>query len=182
MRRREAIIQPRLREMSGGVDVYSRIGINSGSMFVGNLGSTFKFSYTVIGDSVNLASRLEGANKMYGTRIMLSETTASIVKDQFILRKLDLLRVKGKQQPIAVYELIAERSSALDLPPYISRYEAALALYQQARFDEAKDLLSALNKDFPDDGPTDTLLGRVSHLRENPPGPDWDGVYIAKDK
>jgi adenylate cyclase len=182
MRRREAIIQPRLREMSGGVDVYSRIGINSGSMFVGNLGSTFKFSYTVIGDSVNLASRLEGANKMYGTRIMLSESTAAIVKDQFVLRKLDLLRVKGKQQPIAVYELIAERSSDLDPLPYITRYESALALYQQGKFDKAEELLSSLNKDFPDDGPTDTLLGRVLDLRENPPGPDWDGVYVAKDK
>ena len=182
MRRREAIIQPRLREMSGGVDVYSRIGINSGSMFVGNLGSTFKFSYTVIGDSVNLASRLEGANKLYGTRIMVSETTAAAVADRFHLRKLDLLRVKGKQQPIAVFELLGERIGDSQPPPYVGRYEAALALYQTAQFDRAWELLIALNKDFPDDGPTDTLLERVLDLRENPPGPDWDGVYVAKDK
>jgi adenylate cyclase len=181
MRRREAVIQPRLHEMSG-VEVYSRIGINSGSMFVGNLGSTFKFSYTVIGDSVNLASRLEGANKMYGTRIMLSETTAAIVKDQFTIRKLDLLRVKGKQQPIAVYELIGELTPNSEAPPYIARYEAALSLYQQGQFDKAWEYLIALNKDFPQDGPTDTLLGRVLDLRDNPPGPDWDGVYVAKDK
>jgi adenylate cyclase len=181
MRRREAVIQPRLREMSG-VEVYSRIGINSGSMFVGNLGSTFKFSYTVIGDSVNLASRLEGANKMYGTRIMLSETTADVVKDEFVLRKLDLLRVKGKQQPIAVFELIGERAKSSERPELFTRYEAALALYQQGQFDEAHKMLTALKRDFPDDGPTDTLLDRVLDLRDNPPGPHWDGVYVAKEK
>jgi adenylate cyclase len=181
MRRREAIIQPRLREMSG-VEVYSRIGINSGPMFVGNLGSTFKFSYTVIGDSVNLGSRLEGANKLYGTRIMLSETTAAIVGEHFILRKLDLLRVKGKQKPIAVFELIRECTPGEERSELFTRYEEALNLYQTRRFEQAQELLTALKRDFPEDGPTDTLLDRVLELRENPPGPEWDGVYVAKEK
>jgi adenylate cyclase len=181
MRRREKIIQPRLREMSG-VDVYSRIGINSGTMVVGNLGSSFKFSYTVIGDSVNLGSRLEGANKIYDTRIMISETTAAVVKDQFLLRKLGLLAVKGRVQPIEVFELIAERVPGDPVPEQITRYEAALELYQARQFERARDALTDLNKAFPEDGPTATLLEWATEFCETPPGPDWNGVYIAKEK
>jgi adenylate cyclase len=181
MRRREAALQSKLRDMSGQA-VHSRIGINSGPMVVGNMGSPFKFSYTVLGDAVNLASRLEGANKMYGTRIMLSESTAEVVNDRFVLRKIDLLRVKGKKRPMAVYELIAEGAAEPAVADLIARYERALSAYQAGRFADAAEMLDALIGDYPSDGPTATLSGRVRQMIADPPGADWDGVYVAKDK
>jgi adenylate cyclase len=181
MRRREDQLKDKLREMSGQ-EVHSRIGINSGPMVVGNMGSPYKFSYTVLGDSVNLASRLEGANKMYGTRIMLSEPTAELVQDRFVLRKLDLLRVKGRKRPMAVYELIAEGRPDAAVADLILRYEQALAAYQAGQFAVALALLDDLIRDYPSDAPTATLSGRVRHMIADPPGAAWDGVYVAKDK
>jgi adenylate cyclase len=181
MRRREDQLKDKLREMSGQ-EVHSRIGINSGPMVVGNMGSPYKFSYTVLGDSVNLASRLEGANKMYGTRIMLSEPTAELVQDRFVLRKLDLLRVKGRKRPMAVYELIDEGKPDAAVADLILRYEHALAAYQAGQFAVALALLDDLIRDYPSDGPTATLTLRVRHMIADPPGAAWDGVYVAKDK
>lgn len=181
MRRREDALQPKLIEMVGK-PIHSRIGINSGPMIVGNMGSTFKFAYTVLGDSVNLASRLEGANKMYGTRVLLSETTAIFIRHEFILRRVDMLRVKGKNKPMEVYELLGEGSPDEKTRDMIVRYEHALSLYQNRQFNRAHELLIQLAQDFPEDGPTATLLGRVLHFQEQPPEPEWDGVYVAKDK
>lgn len=181
MQKREEALQPRLKELSGH-ELHSRIGINSGPMIVGNMGSPFKFAYTVLGDSVNLASRLEGANKMYGTRVLLSETTANLVRERFCVRKVDLLRVKGKKQPMGVYELVGEGRAEPVVADRIARYESALTLYQQRQFDAAQEKLIALAQDFPEDGPTATLLGRVLQYRDDPPPDDWDGVFVAKDK
>jgi adenylate cyclase len=181
MQKREAALQPRLLEMSGH-ELHSRIGINSGPMTVGNMGSTYKFAYTVLGDSVNLASRLEGANKMYGTRVLLSETTANLVKDQFTLRKVDLLRVKGKTRPMAVYELIGEGPPDAKTAELIKRYEAAFTTYQSKRFDQAYEMLLALAQEFPADGPTAALLARALQFQRHPPEDNWDGVWVAVDK
>jgi len=151
-------------------------------MIVGNMGSTYRFDYTVLGDSVNLASRLESANKMYGTRILLSGTTANLVRSEFIMRKTDLLRVKGKQKPMEIYELIGAGISDPITAQKIDRYEKALALYQTRQIDPAWEMLLALAQDFPEDGPTATLLARVLHFRDHPPPDDWDGVYVAQEK
>src|SRR5205823_6252034 len=95
MREREQKIQPGLREL-GATRLLTRIGVNTGPMALGNMGSSRKFAYTVLGDSVNLASRLEGANKLYGSQILVAHSTAELVKGHFVVRQLDLLRVKGK--------------------------------------------------------------------------------------
>ncbi len=124
----------------------------------------------------------EGANKIYGTRVLMSETTANLVRDEFVVRKVDLLRVKGKQKPMAIYELIGEGTPSPEIAQMIKRYEKSLALYQSRQFDQAWESLISLAQDFPEDGPTATLLARVLQYREAPPSEDWDGVYVAKEK
>lgn len=186
MQRRERDIQPELARR-GATKLLTRIGVNTGPMAMGNMGSSRKFAFTVLGDSVNLGSRLEGANKLYGSQIMLAQTTADLVRGKFVMRQLDLLRVKGKKKPMAVFELLADvpADPALADPALgrrVEQYEAGLKLYQQQRWDEAEAAFGGLFAEFPDDGPAKAMLDRVGKLRHNPPGPDWDGVYVAKDK
>ncbi len=181
MRDREAQIQGQL-EALGAPGLLTRIGINTGPMVFGNMGSPQKFNYSVLGDSVNLGSRLEGANKFYGSRILISETTAELVRDHFVLRQLDVLRVKGKLKPLAVYELLREGAPDPDLRDRVAQYEESLRLHQGQKWDEAGLILADLRRRFPDDHPVAALLKRVEKLRHNPPGANWDGVYVAKDK
>ena len=178
---REAAIQPKLLEL-GASKIYTRVGINSGPMAVGFTGSSHLINYTVLGDSVNLGSRLEGANKLYGTRIMLSQSTADQIKDQFVIRQLDVIRVKGKLKPMAVYELIAEGKPDPTIARKIDRYQQALQHYQSQHWDDAERLLVEIIAEFPEDGPAKAILGRIAHYRLEPPSSDWDGVYVAKEK
>jgi adenylate cyclase len=181
MEKREHEIQPRLNEL-GANGLLTRIGLNTGPMVFGNMGSSQKFNYSVLGDAVNLASRLEGANKFYGSRILIAQPTADQVKDQFVLRKLDLLRVKGKLKPMEVYELLGEAPGNADLQFRKNEYGAAFGLYQQQQWEQSDTRLLSLLSKFPDDKPAEALLRRVASLREDPPGASWDGVYIAKGK
>ncbi|MDB5292279.1 MAG: adenylate cyclase, partial [Phycisphaerales bacterium] len=184
MKKREAEIQGTLAAM-GAPGLLTRIGINTGPMIFGNMGAPQKFNYSVLGDSVNLGSRLEGANKFYGSRILVAESTALLVNDRFVFRQLDLLRVKGKLKPLAVFELLAEQNGTAaddDLRFRVARYEEALGLYRAQKWDDAQAVLDDLHRRFPDDGPTAALLKRIAKLRHEPPGADWDGVYVAKDK
>lgn len=181
MKRREETIRPQLAKL-GATVMLTRLGLNTGTMAVGNMGSTRKFNYTVLGNSVNLASRLEGANKFYGTQILMAETVAALVRGQFAMRQIDVLRVKGKQQPMAVYELLSEGAPDETDAARIHRYEAALSHYRAMRWDEADRLLQELKRLVGEDAPSDMLLARIARFRHHPPPAGWDGVYDAKEK
>jgi adenylate cyclase len=162
---------------------FTRIGINTAGVAVGFIGSEHLFNYTCLGDGVNLASRLEGANKLYGSRIMISHNTAVHVKDFFWLRQLDVLRVKGKQEPMAVYELLGERGTDDErLQRLTGGYAKAFAAYRGQAWDEAEKLLLELSLQFGEDEPIHALLARVREYRLHPPPASWDGVYVSKSK
>ena len=168
----------------GKPNVHVRIGLNTGEMVVGNMGGTGKFDYTVIGDSVNLGSRLEGANKQYGTYIMASERTQELVKEYFVFRELDLLVVKGKTKPIKVFELIGRRNDSVR-PQKISaieRYAIGLDLYRQKKFVEAIEKFTEALSLEPDDQPSRLYIERSQLYLTNPPPEEWNGVFILKTK
>lgn len=181
MVKREAEIQPQLRGY-GAKQVMTRLGINTGPMAVGFMGSSKRSSYTVLGDAVNLGSRLEGTNKFYHTRICVAEPTVLLVKDQFLFRQLDVIRVKGKLKPMAIYELLGPANGDGRLVSLAQRYERALELYRAQQWDAASRELLELAGDFADDGPTQVLLGRIEKFRHSPPPADWDGVHVQTEK
>ncbi|MCY1017338.1 adenylate/guanylate cyclase domain-containing protein [Pyxidicoccus sp. MSG2] len=169
----------RLREefrAKGLPDMYTRIGLNSAVNFVGNFGSEQLFSYTAIGDGMNLAARLEGANKAYGSVIMIGPRTYELAKEHIEVRELDRVRVAGKTEAVTVYELLALKGG-LDVRKRVTveRYHAALALYREKRFAEAAAVLEARRLEDPEDGPTQALLERCHKYAKAPP-PEFDGV------
>ena len=169
----------RARFAEEGKPVFNvRMGINTGPMVVGNMGSQTRMDYTIMGDSVNLAARLEGANKYYDTYTMISHFTYDQVKDEVEVRELDTIRVVGKKEPITVYELLETKGNLDDATSdLVRRYNGALALYKDRKFDEAKAEFESIAGDVPEDGPSKTYISRCDAYLEDPPGDDWDGVY-----
>ena len=159
------------------------VGINSGPMSVGFMGSKIRGDYTVMGDAVNLASRLEGTNKEYETRVLLGEATWDLVKDRgFTARRLGAVRVKGKRRPVRIYELRAFGEPEGKDREAISRFETALDLYAERRFTEAEAAFREVLVQWPEDPPALRYLEELERFRQEPPGAAWDGVYTATSK
>ncbi|MBI3184381.1 MAG: CHASE2 domain-containing protein [Myxococcales bacterium] len=163
-------------------ELYTRIGLNTDVMLVGNIGSKDLLDYTALGDGMNLASRLEGANKGYGTLIMIGPRTFELAKDAIEARELDWVRVAGKSEAVAVYEVLSLKGQLPEAKHQLRElYSQALALYRKARFREALGVLAEAHKLDPKDGPTLALGTRCKNYLQNPPPPPFDGV-ISLDK
>lgn len=159
------------------------LGINTGEVTVGNIGSDDLFDYTAIGDHMNLASRLEGLNKYYGTKILISEYTYENVKEDFIFRLIDDVVVKGRKRPVKIYELVEEKAIGIspEKEKVLNIYQEAFLKYKFGHFFEAIILLESALKIDLNDGPSYLLKKRCEQLKENPID-EWNGIWIMKDK
>lgn len=177
-----AALQPSL-SADGYPDISVRIGLTTGPLIVGNVGSPERLEYTVIGDTVNLASRLEGANKVYGTSVLMAEATWLSAQSDCAGRPVDCLRVKGKRQPVTVYQLIASPLSLnADMRAILASHHEGFQQYRRRAFAEAADRFAAVLRAWPTDGPARVLRERAARYATTPPPDDWDGVYDLDSK
>jgi class 3 adenylate cyclase len=165
------------------VDCDLRIGIATGETLVGSIGSEYMMSFTVMGDTVNLAARLESANKVYGSRSLISEATANLCSADFEVREIDRVVLAGQSYKQTVYEVMGRKGAIAPQQTQVrARYAAGLTAYRERRWDEARAAFAAALEAAPDDGPSIALLARTADLKQNPPPEDWDGSWRMKTK
>lgn len=176
-----AVLRPQFMAR-GWPEVRIGVGVNTGVMSVGNMGSEFRMAYTVMGDSVNLGSRLEGITKQYGVGIIVGQSTAEKLPDM-LFRELDRVRVKGKDEPVAIYEpLGAKEQVSAELKQELALFEEALTYYRAQDWDKAEIQLHSLQDVTPDCKLYALYLERIAHFRVEPPEAAWDGVFVFHTK
>ncbi len=178
-----ALVELRRQFAAEGLpDVYTRIGINTDTLLVGNIGSDDLLDYTAIGDGMNLAARLEAANKAYDTLILIGPNTYEAVKDEVVAREVDTVKVAGKSLSTRIYELVGLRGEVdAETLAVHAAYATALALYRQARFQDALRAFDEVLALRPTDGPAKALKSRCFQYSHSPPPSDWDGA-VALEK
>lgn len=181
MTRRLAELNRRWRER-GWPTIEIGCGLNSGPMVFGNMGSSRHLSLTVMGDNVNLGSRLEGTNKLYGTSIIASESTVAAAADVITARELDLVRVKGKAAPVRIYEILGHRHEHSHWESLIERFGFGLAAFREREWSEARGHFSAVLEKTPTDAPSRLYLDRCRQYAAHPPPNDWTGVTVLEGK
>jgi adenylate cyclase len=160
-----------------------RIGLCTGEVVAGNIGSTQSRSYTLMGDTVNIAARLESANKQFGTRILMNEDTYLRIKDDFVTRHIDKIVVVGKYEPVEIYELVGKVGDVEQLViEKIGAYHQALAAYRQQQWSEALGWIAKSQAILPSDGPSEVLKKRIHQLQQQNLPQNWDGVWRLTGK
>ena len=182
-------MQKRLKELrsewgkQGGQELHMRIGLNTGTMVVGNMGSENRMDYTMMGDAVNLAARLEMTNKQYMTATMISEFTYEQVKDDVEVRELDSIRVMGKEQPVKIYELLGRKGEIDDrMREIIPQFQEGLNYYKNRQWEEGITCFENILNVHDDDGPSLVYFERCITFQNYPPEGDWDGVFTLRTK